>query len=135
VIALESATPAPTSGWRDTARRQAATVDRALRCAEIVSRDLTDVAAAGLAVDHHVRRLRRLARRCEAAGLPRLGETARLAASALTAPRREHTLVDQAVGLLTLASRDAGRGGTARAALDPAIDALRDHLRYAGAGE
>jgi hypothetical protein len=136
VIVIESSTSAPAPPRRrDAARRRAATVDRALRCAEAVARDVTQGPTDAPALGLHVRRLRRLARRCEADGLPRLAEVAGLAAEALKVPRPQHGLVDQAVGLLTLASRDAERGGTPRAALEPVIAAMRDHLRYAGARE
>ena len=74
-----------------------------------------------------------LAKRSEAVGLPWLAEVARLTMSALADPRREPALVGQAVDVLTLAGHNAKRRVPARADLGSAVDALRDHLRYARA--
>ena len=114
-------------------RRQTATADRALACAEALGQDLRSIVASGPAAIHHSRRLQRLARRSEAAGLPCLAEAARLAVAAIAAPQREDVLVSQAIDVLTLAGRAVKRGLPVRADLHPVVEALRDHLRYAGA--
>ena len=114
-------------------RRQSAAADRALACAAALGRDLRGSVECEQLASRHALRLRLLAMRSEAVGLPWLAEVARLTMWALADPRREPALVGQAVDVLTLAGRNAKRCVPARADLGSAVDALRDHLRYARA--
>ena len=114
-------------------RRQAVTADRALACAEALGHDVNGIVESEPLALSHAHRLRRLARRADGAGLLHLAEAARLAVAALTATPREDVLVSQAIDVLTLAGQAVKRGLPARADLTPVVEALRDHLRYAGA--
>ena len=118
---------------QDADRRQSAAADRALACAAALGRDLHGSVECEHLASRHALRLRLLAKRSEAVGLPWLAEVARLTMSALADPRREPALVGQAVDVLTLAGHNAKRRVPARADLGSAVDALRDHLRYARA--
>jgi hypothetical protein len=111
-------------------RRQAAAAERALACAEALGRDIHALVESEPLARRHAPRLRRLARRSDTLGLPCLAEAARLAVAALTAARRDSLLLGQAIDVLTLAGQAARRG--ARADLHPVVEALRDHLGYAG---
>ena len=125
MIGLES------SGVAD--RRRTAIADQALAYALALARDLHDIVQSDPLAGRHAPQLRRLARQSDAVGLSCLGEAARLTLAALATPRRQDALVSHAIDVLTLAGEAVKRGDPVCADLHPAVEALRDHLRYAGA--